>query len=97
MKEIAFHPDVAEDIHTSYIWYEEQLQNLGKRFLAELEDGYDSIQRFPETWANFQYGFKRYILTQFPFSIIYKVLNNNIFVVAVMHNSRKPNYWTDRL
>lgn len=96
-RQLEFHPDVTDDIKGSYLWYEDQLQGLGNRFLNELEDGYTAVQNFPDTWANFQYGFKRYILNKFPFSILYKVTEEKIVVVAVMHNSRKPNYWLDRL
>jgi len=96
-RQLEFHPEVTNDIKGSYLWYEDKLQGLGNRFLNELEDGYTSIQNFPDTWANFQYGFKRYILNKFPFSILYKVTDEKIVVVAVMHNSRKPNYWLDRV
>lgn len=96
-KQISFHPDVADDIKCSYTWYEEKVKGLGDKFLNELEVGYLSIQRFPDTWANFQYGFKRYILNKFPFSILYKVSNEQIFIIAIMHNSRNPNYWKKRL
>lgn len=97
MKQLFFHPDVVIDIKGSYEWYEDKLQGLGDRFLSELEDGYKAIQNFPDTWATFQYGFKRYILNRFPFSILYKSTGKEIFIIAVMHNSRKPNYWLDRL
>lgn len=73
-----------------------KLQGLGDRFLSELEDGFSAIQNFSDTWAIFQFGFKRYILNRFPFSIIYKEINKEIFIIAVMHNSRKPAYWLDR-
>ncbi len=53
LKQILFHPDVAEDIKGSYLWYEEQLQGLGDRFILELEDGYRAILNFPDSWANF--------------------------------------------
>lgn len=96
-RQLEFHPEVTNDIKGSYLWYEDKLQGLGDRFLTELEDGYTSIQNFPDTWANFQYEFKRYILNKFPFSILYKVTKEKIVVVAIMHNSRKPNYWIDRL
>lgn len=96
-KKISFHPDVAEDIKGAYFWYEKQLQGLGDRFILELEDGYEGIINFPNSWANFQYGFKRYILNKFPFSIVYKISNNQIIVISIMHNSRKPNYWYDRV
>ena len=96
-RELTFHPEVVEDIKGSYNWYEERLQGLGSGFLNELEDGYTAIQNFPETWATFHYGFKSYILNRFPFSILYQIMDEKIFIIAVMHNSRKPNYWLDRI
>lgn len=95
--QIRFHPEVADDIRGSYKWYEEQLSGLGGKFLDELEEGFGAIQNFPDTWANFHYGFRRYILNKFPFSIVYKTAHGKIYIVAVMHNSRKPHYWADRI
>jgi len=94
--EVEFHPDVYEDIQGSYRWYEEKLSSLGNSFLNEIENGLTTIKNFPDMWANFENGFKRYILNKFPFSIIYKYNKGTIFVVAIMHNSRKPNYWKTR-
>jgi plasmid stabilization system protein ParE len=96
-KEIQFHPEVIEEIKGSYDWYESKVVGLGNKFLEELESGYLSIQTFPNMWANFQYGFKRYLLVNFPFSILYKVTTEQIIIIAIMHNSRKPNYWIDRI
>lgn len=70
---------------------------MGDDFITELEAAYDAITELPETWPKFQKGFRRYLLTRFPFSIIYKDTNESIFVVAVMHNSRKPGYWLSRI
>ena len=95
--QITFHPDVTDDIKGAYLWYENQLSGLGHKFIDELENGYVAIQNFPNTWTNFQYGFKRYILNKFPFSIIYTIYDEKIFIIAVIHNSRKPKYWQDRI
>lgn len=96
MPKIVFHPEIASEIKASYNWYQEQASGLGDDFIAELEAAYDAVAELPETWPKFQKGFRRYLLTRFPFSIIYKDTNENIFVVAVMHNSRKPGYWLSR-
>ncbi len=96
-KEIQFHPEVLEEIKGAYDWYESKVLGLGNKFLMELENSYLSIQTFPNMWANFQYGFKRYLLNRFPFSILYKVTDKTIIIVAIMHNSRKPNYWLNRI
>jgi plasmid stabilization system protein ParE len=97
MPKIIFHPEIASEIKASYNWYHEQATGLGDDFIAELEAAYDAIVELPETWPKFQKGFRRYLLTRFPFSIIYKDTNASIYVVAVMHNSRKPGYWLNRI
>jgi len=97
MPKIIFHPEIALEIKSSYNWYQNQATGLGDDFIAELEAAYDAITELPETWPKFQKGFRRYLLTRFPFSIIYKDINENVFVVAVMHNSRRPGYWLGRI
>jgi plasmid stabilization system protein ParE len=97
MPKIIFHPEIASEIKASYHWYQDQAAGLGDDFIAELEAAYDVITEFPQTWPKFQKGFRRYLLTRFPFSIIYKDANESICVVAVMHNSRKPGYWLSRI
>lgn len=97
MIELSFHPGVAIDIKGSFEWYEKELNGLGHSFISELEDAYEAIIHSPNVWANFEYGFKRYLLTRFPFSVIYKVDKERVFIIAVMHNSRNPNYWFDRV
>ena len=96
MLEIKFHPDVAVEIKASYQWYQDQAEGLGEDFLSELESAYQTIQELPNTWPKFETGFRRFLLSKFPFSIIYRPNAKNIFVVAVMHNSRKPGYWNER-
>jgi len=93
---LVFHPDVGLEISASYSWYEEQANGLGDDFLNELESSYDAISELPNTWPKFKKGFRRFLLSKFPFSVIYKSDGNVMYVVAVMHNSRKPDYWVDR-
>ena len=96
MKPLHFQPDVSIDIKGSYDWYEERSKGLGIQFISALERPYEAIKYFPQTWAPFEHGFRRYILSRFPFSVIYKETTDTVYVLAVMHNSRKPEYWKDR-
>lgn len=96
MPEIIFHPDVTTEIKSSYQWYQNQAEGLGDDFISELESACQTITEFPDTWPKFKIDFRRFLLSKFPFSIIYRLNNNIIFVVAVMHNNRKPDYWKTR-
>ena len=93
---LVFHPDVETEISASYSWYQDQANGLGVDFINELESSYDAICELSNTWPKFKKGFRRFLLSKFPFSIIYKSDGNIVYVVAVMHNSRKPGYWLDR-
>ena len=42
-------------------------------------------------------GTQRYVLSEFPYSIIYAQLDEIVFVLAVAHASRRPGYWLNRL
>ena len=96
MPEILFHPAVAIEVRNSYEWYQNQAEGLGDDFLYELELAFQTITELPDTWPKFKKDFRRFLLGKFPFSILYRAHKSTIFVVAVMHNSRRPGYWETR-
>ncbi len=97
MPEIIFHPKVTNEIKSSYEWYQNCVVGLGEDYLSELESAVEAISELPDTWPKFRKGFRRFLLSKFPFSVIYRTKNGAIFIVAVMHNSRKPGYWYERI
>ncbi|KKO48655.1 plasmid stabilization protein [Arsukibacterium sp. MJ3] len=97
MLPILFHPATSEEVRTSFDWYQEQFDGLGRDFIQELDEAVHSIQSLPDTWPKMGKFHRRFVLSRFPYSVIYKVLNDEtIFVVAIMHNHRQPGYWYDR-
>ena len=96
MVNLFFHPDVSSEIKASYDWYQEQADGLGEDFLNELEYSYQAIVEFFDTWPKFSRDFRRFILSRFPFSVIYRKNNESVYVIAIMHHSRKPGYWLER-
>jgi len=96
-KELRFHPDIYHEVKNAYDWYESKSEGLGEDFLRESETAYSLIQRLPDTWPVIKRGFRRYLLKRFPYGVIYKVREDCILIVAVMHLSRKPGYWSERI
>ncbi len=97
MPDIVFHPDIDREVKASYQWYQDQAAGLGDDFLTELEAAFETIVEMPKTWPKFQPGFRRFLLSKFPFSVVYRFKAETVIVVAIMHNSRKPGYWNDRV
>lgn len=92
-----FHPAIREEVLEAFHWYEDKEEGLGEAFLKSLEDAYLMIRSMPRTWPLAESGLRKYIIKQFPYSVIYAIREEHIFVVAVMHQGRKPGYWKDRI
>jgi len=57
----------------------------------------DSIEDSPQMWPFVDHSIRRRMIRNFPFQILYRILDRNIPIVAVMHTSREPGYWKDRV
>jgi hypothetical protein len=96
MSSLKFHPDIYLEVSEGYHWYESKSIGLGEDFLDELDSAFNLILELPDTWPVLSNDFRRYLLKRFPYGIIYKINENRIFIVAVMHLSREPYYWRKR-
>lgn len=78
-------------------YYEECRPGLGEAFLVAVEDAIDRLFRAPLRWRKIGGRFRRCLVRQFPYGIIYAVEDSDIFVAAIMHLRRKPRYWRERV
>jgi toxin ParE1/3/4 len=97
MLPLTIHPDVYNEVSDAFRWYEGHARGLGEDFIAELDDALALVQRMPNTWPILSSPFRRFLLKRFPFGVIYTPRETEILVVAVMHLSRKPGYWQQRV
>ncbi len=70
---------------------------LGLDFLIEVEQALEKIQQNPNLGAVYKItGLRRYVIQRFPFLIFYAELQEYIWVVAIAHGKRRPDYWRRR-
>jgi plasmid stabilization system protein ParE len=70
---------------------------LGTRLLTEVISAVEYIEEFPELAALGEHSVRRKVLARFPYSILYMIQQGELIILAVAHQSRRPNYWIDRL
>ncbi len=85
------------DIDDISSWYETISLSVRKRFSADLNNVFRRIQEFPESFPLVYKNFHKAILPSFPYSIIYRIKPDEIVVYAVIHMSRKPTSWLERI
>ena len=69
---------------------------LGLSFVGEFERAAALILANPEIGAIFRGTRRRYSLRRFPFSVIYQITVEEVRVIAIAHQRRRPGYWTRR-
>jgi plasmid stabilization system protein ParE len=70
---------------------------LGKAYLAAVETAIQKLAAHPLHYRKLGRSVRRCLVHRFPYGIIFLVEKDFIFIAAVMHLKREPNYWQDRL
>ena len=95
MNAIGFHPEAAEELEASVIWYSNRSPVAARRFVEEVEHALQEIVRAPTLWPRYDQA-RRFVLRRYPYSVIYQERSGLIEVLAVAHAKRRPGYWKHR-
>ncbi len=93
---LAFHPEAEEEFNKAIEYYEEIGHRLGYDFAIEV---YSTIQRsiaLPRAWPVIEGEIRRSLVRRFPYGVLYSEEDEGIYVAAVMHLHRHPDYWKHR-
>jgi len=77
-------------------YYEEKIPGLGLDFIEEIERSFEVIRSDPSRWRIRDHGARRYNIDRFPYYIAYLDFPDHLWVVAIAHGRRLPEYWTER-
>ena len=93
----SFHPEALEEYLGAVAYYADISPRLAESFINAFESGIEEILTYPGAWQIVEEDVRRYLIKRFPFGIYYCIEADRIMIYAVMHMSRDPQYWKDRL
>ena len=97
MRGVQFNRFAERELDEAINYYEEQSQELGERFLEEIELGIAFLRRYPEAAPKVHGSIRRFVLPTFPYYLLYRPLPSaTIRILAVAHQRRQPDYWVGR-
>jgi hypothetical protein len=73
-----------------------EVDGLGGKFLDEVLETINLITRYPQLCSCNSQNTRKAVLRKFPYNLIYSELENKIYIIAIAHQNRKPEYWIDR-
>jgi len=93
---VRLHPEAEAEMIEAAAYYEDRQADLGKRFLASVQDAINSIRINPRLYPIVDLDVRRCLTKVFPFGVLFRILPDQVVVVAVMHLARHPDYWKHR-
>jgi toxin ParE2 len=94
---LEFLDEAIEEAEAAARWYAERSPTASAAFADEIDSAIAEIIRLPLAWPAYSQNTRRFLLRRFPYSVVYRVSESTILVVAVAHGHRRPGYWRDRL
>lgn len=84
--------EAAIEFANSFIWYEEQQDDLGDKFIAAFYTKLNHICKNPYSYKISYKNYHEALTDKFPFLIVYEINENEkkIIVMAIFHTSRNP-------
>lgn len=96
-KRFRFHPEARKEFREAILWYRARNPHVSTEFRIAVSDAVRQVARAPHRWPKYLHGTRRFVLSRFPFSIVYLDAAEFVNIVAVAHSKRKPGYWKRRL
>ncbi|MBD1942344.1 type II toxin-antitoxin system RelE/ParE family toxin [Coleofasciculus sp. FACHB-712] len=92
-----FHPAALTEYGEAVQFYAQSRVELAQAFINAVEDAIFRIIESPTRWRIIDEDIRRCLTRKFPYGILYTIEQDFILIVAVMHCSREPGYWKDRV
>jgi toxin ParE1/3/4 len=101
-RRLRIHAAAAEEAIEAAAWYETERAGLGAEFAQALDAAFDLLEEniVPLTsmrGAAAAHNVKRLMLRRFPYALIVLERGDELIVLAIAHQARRPGYWRDRL
>ncbi|MGE3466540.1 MAG: type II toxin-antitoxin system RelE/ParE family toxin [Pyrinomonadaceae bacterium] len=94
---VRFHPEALAENIAAGRYYERQAIGLGRRYFDVIEKSARRIGNNPDLFPILDAPFRRLVILEFRYSLIYSIESDSALIVAVAHQSREPGYWKERL
>jgi hypothetical protein len=85
-----------EELNAAIAYYEEQQVGLGRRLKDEVDQHVNWIVSNATIPQIRKGGYRRVNLKVFPYYIAYIIREDTLWILAIAHSHRKPEYWIKR-
>ena len=96
-RRVVFLPAARQEVAAAQDWYEREVAGLGLRFRQALDAQVLGISANPFQFPLRLQDVRSAKLRGFPYSVFFRVTEDQIAIIACFHASRDPMVWTERV
>jgi len=78
-------------------FYENASSGIGGDFIKAVLATISKLEKHPTLGRIRRKNFRSFPIQRFPYDINYEIIADEIVIHAISHQSRKPEYWIDRV
>ena len=94
---IVFAAEARLEFYAAELYYNQQLPGLGSAWREEVLTALRRIRHWPLACPVEHADIRRLTLSRFPYKLLYAVEADHLYVIAIAHQHRQPDYWTRRV
>ena len=91
-----FHPEAETEFLDAIAYYESCAPGLGEDFSLEVYSTIKNILSYSYAWPIVEDDIRRCLTSRFPYGVLYNIESDRVYILAVMHLHRHPDYWKSR-
>ena len=93
---LRIHPQAEAEFLSSVDFYSDESIQAAQHFIEEVGRALDEISVAPLRYVRYEGETHFKPLDRFPFSIVYRIKEEEVQVIAILHQARRPGYWQGR-
>lgn len=94
---IRFAEAANNELNDACDWFERQQSGLGERFRIDVREATLLIAKAPLLFPLELEDVRRYVMNRFSYILRYVLRGDEVWILAVSHQHRRPDYWVERL
>ncbi len=94
---IRFAEAANNELNDACDWFERQQSGLGVRFKNDVREATLRIAGSPLLFSVEMQEVRRYVMNRFSYTLRYVLRADEVWIVAVSHQHRRPDYWVERV
>ena len=101
-RRVHFEDEAEAEYRQAGVWYESRREGLGIEFFDEVDTTIRQLLDLPRIGAPVprvprDLPVRRLAVRRFPYHVVYLEMAEELRILAVAHDRRRPGYWRERL